>query len=741
MDLARRLLAEARAADERRLLVLAGDPERTRASARSALEATDIDPGDTTYVGPAQFHCESLASDQSSQLLGTTRTAVVLDCHDQCSPSTLGQLTGAVDGGGLLILLTPPLSTWPTRRDAFDETLAVPPFDIEDVTGHFRTRLVEILRQHRGIAIVDVDSDTVESEGLVDSPPRHPPPAPTPPADRVFPRAAYEQCLTQDQVDAVAAFEALSERDEALVVSANRGRGKSSAAGLAAAALAADGHDVLVTAPQYRSCEELFARADALLDSLSALSGRDSETTPQRLATVDGCVRYEPPESAVSLPGDPDRVIVDEAAALPVRRLSALLDVPSVAFTTTIHGYEGAGRGFSVRFRDHLTDSRFDVTDVSLATPIRFAPGDPVEVWSFRALALDASPPVGPLVADARPATVAYRELSSEDLLADERLLSEVFGLLVDAHYRTEPDDLARLLDGPNISVHALCHEGHVVSVALLAREGGLSAELRAEMYAGSRIRGNLVPDVLTSQLRDEAAGGPVGQRVLRIATHERVRSRGLGSTLLAEIESSTAQLDWLGVGYGATPELVDFWAENGYSAVHLSTTRNDRSGEHSAVMLNPLSDAGSELLARHTRWFIERFPDTLTDAHDAVDPDVVRAVCRAIDGTPDLSLSEWEWRHATAVAVGPGIVEMAPGPIRHLAFRHLVDPAEDCLTARQERLLVRRVLQNADRERLADEFGFPSTAEAMRELGEAVDSLVDLYGPDTIAAERDRLD
>ena len=133
-------------------------------------------------------------------------------------------------------------------------------------------------------------------------------------------------------------------------------------------------------------------------------------------------------------------------------------------------------------------------------------------------------------------------------------------GLLVVAHYRTEPTDMLRLLDAPNIVIRALEYDGHIVSVAVLVREGGLDAPLRASMYEGQRVRGNMLPDVLTSQLRDEAAAEPVGYRVMRIATHQAARSRGLGSQLLGECHTEFAdRVDWFGVGFGATPRLIDF--------------------------------------------------------------------------------------------------------------------------------------------------------------------------------------
>ncbi len=742
MEIATRLYTAAQETNQRRVLVLAGGASRTRERAGTALDVAGIDPGDACYIGSAgSVPARQLSRDDTDGLLGTTQQAVVVDCHDRCEPNVLGRAVGAVDGGGLLILLTPPLADWPTVRDAFDESLAVPPSDVDAVGDHFRTRLVKTLRQHRGIAIVDVDTDTVKRDGHIDTPPSLPESEPVAPDDYEFPAAAYDACRTQDQADAVATLEALRSDGQAVVVEADRGRGKSSAAGLAAAALALDGADVLVTAPQYQNAAEIFGRAVSVLDDCGELVGQDDSNNPQHLQTETGQIRFASPTAASRLPDDPDCLLIDEAAALPVRLLEQFLAADRVAFATTIHGYEGAGRGFSVRFRDHLAESDHDVTEVSLATPIRFAPADPVEVWSFRALGLDARPCVPQVIDAATPETTDYRPLSAATLRSNDRLLREAFGLLVMAHYRTEPNDLARLLDAPNVSVRALCHDGHVVSVALLAQEGNLPESLRRRMYEGGRVRGNMLPDVLTSQLRDEAAAVPVGWRVLRIATHHAVRSRGLGSALLDAVrDEARGELDWVGVGYGATPELLDFWRENGFSTVHLSTTRNDSSGEHSAVMLDPLSSDGEALAERHTRWFRKRLPAVLGDSLATVDPDIVRGTLASISGTVSLELSAWEWRVAAGLTSGMAIFDTAPRPVVHLAFRHLVDPAEtDILDDRQERLLVVRVLQRRTWAVTATELGFPSSTVCKRALAAAVEPLVRCYGGETARAELER--
>ncbi|MFC6904262.1 tRNA(Met) cytidine acetyltransferase TmcA [Halalkalicoccus tibetensis] len=736
-SVAARLLAEARETNERRLLVLAGDRERCFSTLRTVLEALSVGVTDTVLVSDRDaLPCERVDPKRTAELLGTTREIVVYDAHDALLPNALGQLSGVVDGGGLLVLLAPDLEGWPDRRDGFDGSLAVPPFGVREVSGRFRGRLIDLLYAHPGIGIVDVDSGGIERDGLT-----HPAPRigssgnrTEIPDEHAFSRRAYEACLTGDQAEALRTLESLREGRRAVVVEADRGRGKSSAAGLAAGALAAEGHDVLVTAPDARNVMEVFARARELLDG-EGLADPDGER-PLETAT-GGRVRFAPPAAAAG--EEPDVLIVDEAAALPVRVLEGFLAVDRVAFVTTIHGYEGAGRGFSVRFRDRLEEGDHETHSVSMADPIRYAAGDPLEIWAFRALLLDARPPVEPLVADASPETVEYRALSKGDLAGDERLLRETFGLLVAAHYRTEPDDLARLLDAPNLAVRALIHDGHVASVALLAREGGLGPDTRRELYDGGRVRGNMIPDLLTSQLRDESAGETVGWRVMRIATHHAARSRGLGSRLLSEIHGElSSRADWLGVGYGATPELISFWSENDFSTVHLSTTRNDASGEYSAIMLAPTSEAGRGLHDAHADWFAERAGGMLADPLRDAEPDVVRAALRSTDAPRNPALSERAWRHVASAAYGSGAFDAAPHGFGALALAHLLDPVAE-LTDRQERLLVRKALQGRPWDRVTDELEFVSMRMCMRELGEAFKPLVDEYGDEAALEERDR--
>ena len=759
------LRREARATNHRRLLVVTGgQSERHRACrvvahAGSGLAVVSADEGFDELADTVDDYRRQTPGD-AGELLGTTHETVVADGADEFSPNTVGRTVGAVAGGGLYVLTLP--ADWVDRADTFRSNLAVPPYTEEDPTSAFRERLLATF-DHPGVAVYDADADVLRRDGLTDpdgSPPRS---DGTLPASAEFPLAAYEACLTAGQGRTLRTLERLRESETAAVVDAHRGRGKSSVAGLAAGSLAAAGQSVVVTAPSQSNAAALLDRAATLRATLADGGG---ETDEQPAA---GSIGYVEPTRLDEALGDADAVFVDEAAGLPVALLSTALTAPRAAFVTTVHGYEGAGRGFSVRFRDRLADADHDVVETHLREPIRYAPGDPVESWGFRALALDARPAVDPLVADATVGDASYRRLSTATLRADDHRLRETFGLLVRAHYRTEPTDLARLLDAPNLSTHALLVDDRVVAVALVAREGGLSEARRQDVFGGGRIHGNMIPDLLGSQLRDPEATRPVGYRVVRIATHDAVRRSGFGSRLLSEIEDDLASgadrpgfapADYLGTGFGATPGVVDFWRQNGYRSVHLSTTRNDTSGEHSAVLLRPTTDAGRALVARHEAGFRDRMPGVLSDTLQTLEPDVVRATLRACEADPEplVSFTDYEWRLIVGTGTGPTAYSTAPAPFRRLAVAWFLatdaPPSERTpaggaaesadgvvLDDRQERLLVRKVLQGRAWDDVAETLGFVSTGECMRALGETVRALVDRFGGERAARERARYD
>ena len=721
------LLEEAERTNQRRLLVLAGDRSAGIDAAYSAIEIADLERGDVSLVTTRTgFRFHRIPPSRAGELLGTTRSMIVLDCHDGWSPTAIGQVAGAVDGGGLLVLLTPPLSSWPATRDSFDERLVVRPYRLSDVTGHLRTRLVETIETHPGVAIVEVASSrrrTVRRDGLTGESPSRRVDSTDHVGGRRFPCEVYDACVTGDQRRALRSFERLGDPKTAIVVEADRGRGKSTAAGFAAAAFAIEGNAVLVTAPNESNAKTLLDSADTVLERFG-----DRDDTR-------GSIRFERPIDAIDVAGEMDVVFVDEAAAIPVRQLQELLCGPSIGFCTTVRGYEGTGRGFEVRFRDRLRESDYETVDVHLDEPIRYAPNDPLETWLFRSLLLDASPPPASLVSDATPDSVEYREFDRSEVAENEHLLRSIFGLLVEAHYRTDPNDLARLLDAPNLSVHGLVHDGHVVSVALLAGEGGLDRDSCAAVYRGGRIRGNVLPELLMSQLREETAGELRCDRVVRIATHSAVRRSGFGSRLLCELRERS-DADYFGTIFGATPELIRFWQQNGLLTIHLSATRNDTSGEYSILMVDPLSERAFEVIDRQEQWFTHRLPGILSDPLRDADPDVVRSAIATVETRIDPELSDREWTQVVSTAYGPGMYDVSPQGFRSLAMAALLDP-ELSLDAAAERLLVLKVLQGYDWRDVARIEGYRSPGHVMRTLAATYRPIVDRFGTERALDER----
>jgi tRNA(Met) cytidine acetyltransferase len=147
--------------------------------------------------------------------------------------------------------------------------------------------------------------------------------------------------------------------------------------------------------------------------------------------------------------------------------------------------------------------------------------------------------------------------------------------------------------------------------------------------------------------------------------------------------------------------------------------------------MLDPLSAAGRRLFDRHTEWFCRRTPAAVRESLSTADPAVIRAVCRAADGTPAVDLSDVEWRHAAGMGDGTGVFETAPRGPQQLCFRHLVDPEGERFDPEQLELLVRKGVQGQSWERVTEAIGFQSEAVCKRTLGTLVGELADRYGED----------
>lgn len=559
----------------RQLYHLAGPAAATRRRAR-AFVATRAD---TLWVSdhPPDGVRTRTAREITGELGGEVDT-VVFDALDGLDVDALAAATGLIRAGGALVVLTPPDTDWPDHRDS-----AVDRFR-QAGAGPFGTAF---LRRFRRL---------LETAAAV-APERLPPLVtnPHPHGDRP---------VTADQALAVETLTALisGEHEGIGVVTGDRGRGKSAALGLAAAA-ALERADlrIAITAPRPASAAAIFRHAGRAL-------GIDLPANASRLRHGGGELRFRPPDALADAAPKPDVILVDEAAALPAARLDALVATGArLVFATTVHGYEGSGRGFDLRFRPRLERLGRRIHAQTLAEPIRWGPNDPLERFVDDALLLDAEMIAAP-VGDSPTIEPCDRAA----LVEDEARLHGVFGLLLEAHYQTRPSDLRNLLDHPDMRLWiARCGDA-IVGALLTIDEGGFSPAMAARIWTGERRpRGHMMAQSLAVHGGEPDAPMCRIRRVVRIAVHPAHRRAGIGSELLAAMAADSGEgFDALGTSFGVTEDLCAFWRRGGYRLVRVGHRRDSASGTHSAMFLQPTSECGHALenalrdrLARDWPW------------------------------------------------------------------------------------------------------------------------------------------
>ncbi len=691
--------------------MLAGDADWGRALADDLCRHLSLAP--TTWVSAHSPQAvESLRGRQALALLGQEREAVVFDAHSGFDPDVFGAVSGAVVGGGLLILLTPSLAQWPDFADPAAERISIAPLTFADVSGRFLQRLARVLGAAEGVTVVEqqakslptLASDSVTSE-------------PMPAFDRDGFRSA-------DQRAAVAAIEHVvhGHRRRPVVLVADRGRGKSAALGIAAARLLGEGlKRIVVTAPRLDAVAPLFEQAAQRLPQARLRRGR--------LQWREASIEFHPPDELLASPIDAGLLLVDEAAAIPAPLLTRLLERHSrIAFATTVHGYEGTGRGFAVRFRRTLDTLTPGWREVRLRTPIRWAVDDPVEALVFRALLLDAEAAADERVADAVAEGCEFVRLDRDALADDEPSLSQLFGLLVQAHYRTRPNDLRNLLDGPGLRVYALRHGGQIVATALVAAEGGFDAGMAQAIAAGERRpRGHLIPQSLAAHLGLSEGARLRCARVMRIAVHPAAQRRGLGRRLLRQIRAQAEAdgFDLLGASFGASAELLAFWAPEQLLPVRLGFSRDHASGAHSVMLLRPLSARGEAIFRAARERFLADFALQLSDPLRGLEP---RLAARLLRRSGVEAGVEPPWRAVDEQAVsdfasGARGFEDCLGALYRLALRALADPA-CAVDADGQGLLVARLLQKRPWGEVATQLNVAGRAAVVEHLRRVADGL-----------------
>jgi tRNA(Met) cytidine acetyltransferase len=686
----------------RRLLLISGERVAGRAQARRLLRQNAAERGAVWITEQPLAGYSCLTFRQAESLLGRDCELLVYDAWSGFDPDLFGLLGGTLLAGGWLVLLTPSLADWPAYADPQLQRLSVHPVAERHVGGRYLRRLARLLRQAPANELLHIPADQNRAD------------LPRWRGCRAGSRSlglAGDACVNAEQRQAVAAVlrVARGHRRRPLMLTAGRGRGKSSALGIAAARLLSEPRRrLLVSAPRRHSLQSFFARLEELLPQ-----GRSEAAA---FVLGDSRVSFLAPDELLRQRPTADLLLVDEAAGIPLPLLQQMLEhYARAVFCSTVHGYEGSGRGFALRFPKTLQRLAPGWHRLVLRQPVRWDEDDPLERLVDRMLMLQADAPVR--AGDALVPTGAEPIVGESDrdaLVADEEWLAALFGLLVQAHYQTSPLDLRHLLDGPNIRIWQASCRGRPVAALLGASEGGfVDAELTAIHGNLRRYPGHLAAQSYSQHLGFEAAPRLRFLRVIRLAVEPGLQRRGLGSRLLREVSRQVADegYDLLSSSFGLTADLLPFWLASGLEAHALGEQRDAASGAHALLMSRPLSRAGADLCDAARRRFLEDFPLQLGETFAQLEEDLALALLAGAPAPPLTADAAHQLRAFACQRRGYG---------DSLAMLWRVAPrvlADDGLDGRCRRLLLAKVLQRRDWDDCARRFALSGRREVLAAL------------------------
>jgi len=420
---------------------------------------------------------------------------------------------------------------------------------------------------------------------------------------------------TMDQALAVLTFlEACSEKTtkSTIALTAGRGRGKSAALGLCLAGALSFGYStIIVTSPEP---ENLVAVFDFAIRGLKALqyeehldytiSYSNEKAGREQVKCIIGVEVHKSHRQIIKYvrPDEPDKfasaelVAIDEAAAIPLPTVKALMGDYLTFMSSTVNGYEGTGRALSLKLIKELRDVKGRVgveaantaanaitgpkqkkaeakvheerwaaaaaaareasstngnysskalREIELVTPIRYASGDPVELWLNELLCLNSSATGFKLVGGApAPSDCELYHVNRDALFSfhklSEAFLQKLMGLYTSAHYKNTPNDLQMLSDAPQHRVFVLLSPSaeedsdslpDILAVVQVALEGKISKKVvDAQLARGHRSAGDLIPWTICQQFGDSKFALLSGARIVRVAVHPTVQGMGYGS-------------------------------------------------------------------------------------------------------------------------------------------------------------------------------------------------------------------
>lgn len=613
---------------------LTGSPEWSEAIAREALK-NQKNASSYAIISSRQWSdLHTYPVHQAHRLLGQEVDMLIYDGFSGINPDALGQISGLLKGGGVLLFLTPAPLSAAFFDDPEKQRLLVEPYTCSDVGNHFLEHLRLCFTEDPAMLRFDQQRGFLSTLSAQYS---------------RLPLSVSVSLALQDQQKVIndIYFHLQSPGPQCCVLTAARGRGKSSALGILARYFIKAGKNVVVTAPRSDAVESLFKHAaDEMGFERTRYQVCYENTYLTFCLPVDVCNEYS----------DADILLVDEAAGIPVHLLTRYLDKFSkVIFATTTQGYEGTGQGFALRFLSVLKSRVSSLGCYTLERPVRWSEHDPLEPFFNRLLVLDA-------VASIRKGDVEnsdlihYRVVDPGWLVSHPQQLRDLFGLMIDAHYRTTPGDLRIMLDSPNLRIWIAESAGTIVGACLVAEEGGLKEALSQRIWEGRRRpRGHLIPQLLIAQEGYLEAADFTALRIVRIAVHDEYRRQKVASGLLDAIQKTAIRheaicqyedkkqaCDLIGASFAVTPALLSFWQQQGFQVIRIGTQLDPVSGAYAALVLKGVSVRAKQRLPLWQCEFYRRFDYLQGEWLQCLPTDVVQGIQFSVEETQRAEQDDW---------------------------------------------------------------------------------------------------
>ena len=541
---------------------------------------------------------------ETDKILGNTYGMCILQDFEAITPNLLARTIETVEGGGLVLLL---LKGMTSLKQLYTLSMDIHSrYRTEahsDVTARFNERFLLSLGSCDACLVVDDELNVLPISGGK-SVQQLPPPDPAGESPDTKELASVKENLadtqpvgslvtlakTVDQANALITFvDAIAEKtlQSTVTLTAARGRGKSAALGVAVAAAVAHGYsNIFITSPSPENLKTLFEFIFKGFDALNYMDHVDY--TILQSTNVDfnkaivrvnihrqhrQTIQYIQPQDAHAL-GQAELLVIDEAAAIPLPLVRKLMGPYLVFMASTINGYEGTGRSLSLKLIQQLRDQSrggqgSDTTanrhsdkpttdgnsvtrtlrEVTLTTPIRYAPNDSVEKWLNRLLCLDATSSRSSNLKSLgcpHPSQCQLLHVNRDTLFSFhpvyEKFLQSMLALYVASHYKNSPNDLQLMSDAPAHQLFVLVPPvdkdanrlPEPLCVVQVALEGRISKEyVLSSLSRGQRAGGDLIPWLVSQQFQDENFAGLSGARIVRIATNPEYMSMGYGSRAL----------------------------------------------------------------------------------------------------------------------------------------------------------------------------------------------------------------